>query len=263
MRKSMQNHKPIQLLRLIIATLVIALLFFPTVVQAQTDLRLNIDKIIGYGMGNQIAGTFNIAVIGSEEQISAVNFLIDGESMGEVTQAPYKMTFDTKNYSKGEHQFAAEVTFKDGSTVTVGPSLYIIPTADEQRSGMMRIIVPVLGIILAAVLFINVIPMLTNRRKTGSIAPGAARNYGLAGGAICPKCKRPTPRHMWGLNMVAGKLDRCENCGRWSIMRAAPIDVLRAAEQAELEQEKASAVAPEKSEEEKLRELLDKSKYTE
>ncbi len=262
MRKSVQNHKSIQSLRLIIATLVIALLLAPTVVQAQTDLRLNIDKIIGYGMGNQIAGTFNIAVIGREEQISAVNFLIDGESIGEVTQAPYKMTFDTKNYSKGEHQFSAEVTFKDGSTVTVGPSLYIIPTADEQRSGITNILVPVLAIIVAAVLFINVIPMLTNRRKTGSIAPGAARNYGLAGGAICPKCKRPTPRHVWGLNMVAGKLDRCENCGKWSIMRAAPIDVLRAAEQTELEQEKSAPVA-EKSEEEKLKELLDKSKYTE
>jgi hypothetical protein len=255
--------KSTQLLRLITAIIVLALLFIPTAVLAQSDIKLNIDKIIGYGMGNKIAGTFNIAVIGPADQISSVNFMIDGQSMGQIDQAPFKMTFDTKNYSTGSHEFSAEVTLKDGSTIIVGPSQYIIPTADEQRSSTLNLVLPILGIAVVAILVTTVIPMLTSRGKVGSVEPGTARKYGMAGGAICPKCGRPTPRHTFGLNLFFGKLDRCENCGKWSLLRAVPIEVLRAAEKAELDEVKASAEAiPEKSEEDKLREMLDRSKYT-
>ncbi|MHB1481866.1 MAG: hypothetical protein ACYCXH_06045, partial [Bellilinea sp.] len=58
------------------------------------------------------------------------------------------------------------------------------------------------------------------------------------------------------------KLDRCENCGKWSIMRAYPIDVLRAAEAAEFKVEQGEGLVPEKTEEKKLREMLDDSRYT-
>ncbi len=258
----MQNNKSSRLLRLSIAALLFALLLVPTAVLAQSDFSLNINKIIGYGVGNQIAGTFNISVVGPEDQISSVNFMIDGQSMGEVAQAPFRVRFETSKYSTGPHAFTAAVTLKNGTIVEVGPSNYVIPTAEQQRSGVTKILFPILGIVVVALLISTGVQFLTSRRKGGSAEPGTARNYGMLGGAICPKCHHPTPRHPYGLNMITGKLDRCENCGKWSIMRAAPIDVLRAAEQAERDELKSAAAVPEKSEEEKLREMLDRSKYT-
>ena len=128
---------------------------------------------------------------------------------------------------------------------------------------MQKIIFPLLGVVLLMVVLGTGSQMLAARRRGPSPEAGFQRDYGFAGGSICPKCKRPTPRHMWGINMVVGKLDRCENCGKWSIMRAQPIEVLRAAERAELASEKADAAAvPAQSEEERLRELLDRSRYT-
>ena len=92
---------------------------------------------------------------------------------------------------------------------------------------------------------------------------GAARNYGYAGGSICPRCHRPTPRHVWGLNVGLGKLDYCENCGKWSVMRRMPIEFLRGAEEAEKVSAAPASSQPlyEQTEQEKLREMVDKSKY--
>ncbi|HAD07188.1 MAG TPA: hypothetical protein DCE76_08530, partial [Anaerolineaceae bacterium] len=67
--------------------------------------------------------------------------------------------------------------------------------------------------------------------------------------------------HIWGINLVVGKWDRCENCGKFSLMRRQPLEVLRAAEAAERQSEQANLPASAKSEEEKLKELLDQSKY--
>ena len=61
------------------------------------------------------------------------------------------------------------------------------------------------------------------------------------------------------LNMLTGKFARCPYCGRWSIVRGASAQQLRAAEQAELEAEKGQL--PEASEEEKLNKALDDSKF--
>jgi Zn ribbon nucleic-acid-binding protein len=215
------------------------------------------------GAGSQIRGDFSIRVTGPEEQIASVTFLIDGQPMGEVAQTPFRLRFKTTSYPAGIHELSARVTLKDGQQLSLGPTRFEFVTSEQQGQGMQKILIPLLGIVLAAMLIGFGAQYLTMRGKPGSVEPGTPRNYGIAGGAICPRCKRPTPRHMWGLNLVAGRLHRCENCGRWSIMRAAPIDVLRAAERAELEAEKQAAPVPEKSEEEKLKELLDKSKYVE
>jgi hypothetical protein len=251
-------------LRLLRAVLLLVMILLPISVLAQeSDFRLSVSRDFGYGAGSQIRGDFSIRVNGPEEQIASVVFLIDGQPMGEATQAPFRWKFNTTSYPAGIHELSARVILKDGQQLTLGPTRFEFVTAEQQGQGMQRILIPLLAIVFAAMLIGFGAQYLTMRGKPGTVVPGTPRSYGIAGGAICPKCRRPTPRHMWGLNMVLGKLDRCENCGRWSILRAAPIEVLRAAEQAELEAEKQGAPAPDKSEEEKLRELLDKSKYTE
>lgn len=257
-----KSKRSLNYLRKLLFAFLIAAIMFPAAVLAQTEYRLSVSREFGSSLGSRIRGDFSIQVTGPEEQISVVTFLIDGQPMGEVNQAPFKLRFKTSAYPSGNHGLSAKILMKSGQTLELDPVRFEFMSGEQESVEMQRILIPVFGIVLLVFVFGIGMQFLTTRGKIGTTAPGTQRNYGIAGGAICPKCKRPTPRHAMGLNLGLGKLDRCENCGKWSILRAVPIDVLRAAEQAELELEKAS-VGPEKSEEEKLRDLLDKSKYTE
>jgi ribosomal protein L32 len=63
----------------------------------------------------------------------------------------------------------------------------------------------------------------------------------MLGGTVCPKCGRPFPRHLFGIKLIVGRLDRCDNCGKWVMTNRATPAALRAAEEAE----KADLVADE------------------
>ena len=82
----------------------------------------------------------------------------------------------------------------------------------------------------------------------------------MLGGGICPKCKRPFALHIFGLNLIAGKFDRCPYCGRWSLVRRLPLEELRRAEAVERQAEKSAASLPDDSEEE-YRKQVDDSRY--
>ncbi|MHB8192833.1 MAG: Ig-like domain-containing protein [Bellilinea sp.] len=240
-------------------------LLFASVIPAlaQDGYRVNVNKELGFANGSEIRGDFSISLIGDESNIASVTFLIDGQELAVVSQAPFKTTFKTQSYPNGEHQLNAAVTFMDGTTQTVEAKRFMFLSVEEERGSMTEILVPLLAVVFGLMVFGIGTQFLAGRGKpAGGPEPGTARSYGIAGGSICPRCKRPTPRHVFGFNLVVGKLDRCENCGKWSIMRAYPIDVLRAAEAAEFKVEQGDGLAPEKSEEEKLREMLDDSRYT-
>lgn len=240
-----------------------AMLVIPQPVSAQqTDYRISVNRNFGFSSGSQIRGDFTVSIIGDETTVQSVAYLIDGQAIGEVAAAPFKLRFKTQDYPEGVHEIGAVITLKDGSTVTPQVRRFEFVSAEVESSVVQKIIFPLLGVVLLMVVLGTGSQMLAARRRGPSPEAGFQRNYGLAGGSICPKCMRPTPRHMWGLNMVVGKLDRCENCGKWSIMRAQPIEVLRAAERAEIEAEKADTPKPAQTEEERLRELLDRSRYT-
>lgn len=244
--------------------LALTLLFaFASPALAQDGYSINVNKEFGFSNGSQIRGDFSISLIGDESNIASVTFLIDGQELVVVSQAPFKTTFKTQSYPSGGHQLNAVITFMDGTTQTVEARRFMFLSAEEERGAMSEILVPLLVVVVGLMVFGIGAQFLAGRGKPpGGPEPGTARSYGMAGGSICPRCKRPTPRHVFGLNMVVGKLDRCENCGKWSIMRAYPIDVLRAAEAAEIKAEQTKGLATEKSEEEKLREMLDDSRYT-
>lgn len=240
-------------------------LLFASVIPAlaQDGYRVNVNKEFGFANGSQIRGDFSISLIGGESNIASVTFLIDGQELAVVSQAPFKSTFKTQSYPDGGHQLNAVITFMDGTTRTVDARRFIFLSAEEERGAMSEILVPLLAVVGGLMVFGIGAQFLAGRGKSpGGPEPGTSRSYGMAGGSICPRCKRPTPRHVFGFNLVVGKLDRCENCGKWSIMRAYPIDVLRAAEAAEIKAEQTKGLATEKSEEEKLREMLDDSRYT-
>ncbi len=254
--------------QLIFASLLGLVLIFgfvqPALAQSGSGYMLEFNRDFGFGNGSQVRGKCSIILVGNQENVQSVTFTIDGKPMVEMQAAPFRYQFNTDNYGSGIHDMGAVVVLKDGQTLTLDTLRYQFLSADEESKAMQRIFIPLVGgILLLMAIGMGSQFLIMGRGRSDGIAAGTARNYGFVGGTICRHCGRPTPRHIWGINLLVGKLDRCENCGKWSMMRAMPMDILRAAEQAELAAEK-STLEPlvEKSEEEKLREMLDRSKYS-
>jgi len=257
--------KTLSLVRLLTGLTLTAILILASFgsVSAQDGYSIHLDRDFGFGNGSQIRGTFSISLIGTAENVSAVVFKIDDQELAALSQPPFKFQFNTSNYPSGSHALSAEVTLKGGSTLTTPARTYQFATAEEEGAFMKEIIFPLLGVLLLiTVLGVGSQYLAARGKPAGGPEPGTQRNYGFTGGSICPKCNRPTPIHPLGFNLVVGKLSRCDNCGKWSIMRRVPMELLRAAEIAEVKADQAGAASMEKSEEEKLRDLLDNSRYT-
>jgi len=224
---------------------------------------MGLSRDFGYGNGSQIRGTFSAHIAGPEG-ITRVVYRIDGQVLAEVSALPFSYQFNTSSYPVGVHTLTAEVTTADGKVVTTPSRTYDFVSQAQESEGMKNILFPMLGVLGGIMVIVVLAQTLLFRKKKGvSIPMGAARNYGYAGGSICPHCHRPTPRHVWGLNVGLGKLDYCENCGKWSVMRRMPIELLRGAEEAEKVSAAPASSQPlyEQTEQEKLREMVDKSKY--
>lgn len=223
---------------------------------------MGLSRDFGYGNGSQIRGTFSAHIAGPEG-ITKVVYRIDGQVLAEVSAAPFSFQFNTSSYAVGAHTIIAEVTAADGMVYTTASRTYDFVSQAQESEGMKNILIPLLGVLGGIVLISVLVQTVIFRKKGASVPMGAARNYGYAGGSICPRCHRPTPRHVWGFNVGIGKFDYCENCGKWSVMRRMPIELLRGAEEAEKAHADAASSQPlyEQTEQEKLREMVDKSKY--
>ncbi len=228
-------------------------LFWTVAAFAQSEtLTLSLRRDFGYGLGQDIEGTFTMTASGPSD-LTRVEFYIDDLKIGEATRAPFRLQFVTENYSLGVHSLYAIGYKSDGSQLR---SQAVTANFVPASSGM-KAVIPILAIIFGVILLAALIPIVTGR-KTIQLAPGAPRKYPI-GGAVCPKCERPFGVHFYGLNLFGSKLDRCPYCGRWSLVHLASLETLHAAEQAELEGSQAQI--PETSEDEKLKKELDDSKY--
>ncbi len=244
---------------LVVSSLIIA--FTPAFAQDANQLKLSLSRDFGYSSGTgKIQGTFSMKVSGPEN-LSRVEFLIDGKVIGEATAAPFNLRFDTGQFDLGSHTMSAIGYTSDGSELKSNEITAEFVPASAAMETIAKIIIPLAVVIGGIILLTTLIPLITGRGKTGNMPLGTPRNYGVFGGSICPKCGRPFSRHVWGLNLGVGKLDRCPHCGKWSIVRAQPISVLRAAEQAELENSDTAGQLQEMSEEERLRKELENSRY--
>jgi hypothetical protein len=121
-----------------------------------------------------------------------------------------------------------------------------------------------LGIVILIIFGIRLGPLLFSRGKPRAVVPlGTARNYGLAGGTICPHCHRPFTLSLLDLKLGFGyKLAHCPFCGHWSLSRRRSPAELSAAEAAELAEAKTESAPAGQSEAEKTRALLDETRYT-
>ena len=228
--------------------------------QGEGELILTLSRDFGYSSGGDIQGTFSMKVSGPED-LQRVVFLIDGKPIGEDAEAPFSIQFHTGNYSLGTHTLSAVGYTRDGRELHSNEARRVFVRADEGGKAALRIAGPIVGVTFGIILLSTLLPILMGRRKGSGIPLGAPRSYGMLGGTICPKCKRPFGIHIWGLNMLAGKLDRCPHCGRWSLVRRVSPQELKSAEAAELEMADGGEGMPAISPEEALRKDLDDSRY--
>jgi Big-like domain-containing protein len=234
-----------------------------TVWAQESELTLSVHRNIGYNSGGaQIQGSFRMEATGPDN-LTSVTFKVNETVVGTVTQAPFRIDFNTDDYGYGWHDLSATALTADGRTLQSETRRFEFVSEEESWKAAGRIIRPMLGLLgllVAAGLMMALVPTLTGKRS--NLPLGAPRNYGLLGGGICPNCQRPFALHWWGLNAsLIGKFDRCDHCGKWGFVRRASPEQLRAAEVAELQQAQPDAPLPEPSPAEKLKRQLDDSRF--
>jgi hypothetical protein len=234
---------------------IFACLIIATVAGAQSNqLTLKLSRDWGYGgFKGDIQGLFTMHVAGPTD-LAKVTFYVDSTVIGVMDKAPFNLQFNTDNYPLGVHQLYAVGTSTSGQEYKSN----IVQAEFVPASSAGKTIFPILIIILVAVVVSTAIPLLIGRK--GKNTPmGAERNYGIGGGAICPKCHRPFALSLMTPHLGFSKIAVCPHCRKLSFVRPQPLEKLREAEKAELAG--MQATVPEATEEEKLKKELDESKY--
>jgi hypothetical protein len=239
-----------------ILILIVAVLFaLPVSAQeSEEGLVLNFNRDFGYGgFGGDIQGRFSLKVV-SPQDLVRVEYYLDGERVFEGTEPPFKWQFNTASFPEGRHTFDAIGYRADGSEVHAAQFTRIFLSAENAWSNVGEMMVPVLALALLATLLGVLVPVLLGRKK--QYTPGV---YGVAGGAICPRCTFPYSRNMFSPNLLMGKLERCPHCGKWAIVPRASVQALAAAEERYTAENRGTIQAT--SEEEKLRRSVEDSRY--
>ena len=235
-----------------------------TISQAQQDeYRLNVNRTFGYGNGSDIRGTFTLSIAGPGDILS-VKYLIDDQVIAETTGDALSYTFQTSQYPDGWHNLSAVIEKTDGTEITTSARRFNFVSAEQESSGMAGILIPLLGGIALVMAGVVIFQTIIFRKKPLSTLPlGAPRQYGLRGGTICPRCHRPYPIHWWAINIgLRNRFDRCEFCGKWSVVQPQGRDKLEAAVSAELDQTQNGAQISPKTERDRLKEMIDDSRFT-
>lgn len=234
-------------------------------VQAQQeDYRLNVHRNFGYSSGSQIRGSFNLDIVGPGT-IKSVTYLVDEQVITQVAITPYSLTFQTSTYATGWHDLSAVVETLDGKKITTAPRRFEFVTAEQESSGMFSIVLPLLGGVLVLIALVVGGQMFFQKNKaTYSLPMGAARQYGMTGGGVCPHCHRPFSLNWWAINAgLRTKFDRCVFCGKWSLVRRLSSTELTAAEAAEIQLVQAGPIIASKTEDERMKDMIDNSRFTE
>lgn len=226
-------------LRLIFVTTLSALLALACATSAHAQsggpaFTLSMRRDFGYGGFGEVQGAMSLRVSGPEE-LTRVVFFIDCQEMGEATSPPWQLAFHTDSYAEGTHTLSATGYTDNGLASHSNEIRVRFLSAEQAGSATGALVIPLLGGIGALMLLSFGISSLVARRRPQGTAAGTPRNYGLAGGAICPRCDRPFARHLFAPNMITGKLERCPYCGKWAIVSARSPAELAAAQAAELE----------------------------
>ncbi len=248
MNMSKRSHKFL----LLLITLAAGLLLTPALAQTP-ELHLRLSRDWGYGGPNgDIQGVFSFHITGTED-LTAVEFYIDETLAGRVDAPPWKLRFSTDDYPLGLHKLYAVGYAPDGRTLKSNVIVQNFVPASAAWSFIIKFTIPFLLITLGVPALLYWIDRKRNPDKYSG-------HGGAFGGAVCPKCGCPFPRHWWGLNLGGKKYDRCPHCGKWSMVgRASKTELKQAAFDCGLE--KPPINAPASRPEDDLHKRLDDSRY--
>lgn len=229
--------------------------------QPDANLELRMRRNFGYSAlsTNDIQGTFTLTATGPAN-LDFVIFYVDDLELGRAEQIPFQVRFSTESYPLGEHLLSAVGRTASGETLKSAPISVTFVSAGEGFKAGMQLLIPMLVLILGAV-SLSMLATIAGSKKLQRLPPGAPRTYGFAGGAICPRCRRPFSRHTLSPNLLVGKLERCPFCGKWTVVAAAPPALLRQAELAEIDDSSAEAPPEAASSEGDLQKALEESRY--
>ncbi len=238
-------------------------LFLSAAAPLQDGYTIIVNKTNGFNNGSQIRGSFRAELIGPGEGVRRVSFLVDGQAFADLSAPPYRVNFKTTDFPDGPHSMSASVEMQDGRVLQTPERHYTFVSAQTESDFMRSVLFPILGGVFVLMLVGVGFQFLAGRRSPNRLLPpGSPRHYGIKGGGICPRCHRPFGLHWWSANLIAGVYDRCDFCGRWGFIRPASAAELASAEAAEAAEAQAAEIPREKSEEEKLKDLLDNSRFS-
>jgi hypothetical protein len=226
-----------------------------TAVFAQETLRLSLSRDFGSAFGSQIQGTFSFRVEGPDN-LERVVFLIDDQEIGQDTEPPFRYQFRTENYAIGVHTLSAIGYTSDGQALGSNTLQREFIAGSDSTRRALYIIIPILVISIGGRIISARIANRNNKK------PGTPNVHCALGGTICPNCAKPYAFHLWSFNFVTRRIDRCPHCHKWRVVKKMPPQLLDAAAEATIQQQKAAPSSP-LSDEEKLRKQLDDSRFDE
>lgn len=241
---------------LILAVVLAFVAALPAVAQIQSpELTLNLRRDFGFSAGGRIQGAFTLTAIGPDD-LARVDFLFDRKIVHTAEQAPFAYSFSTGDYPLGVYSMSAIGVTASGArlTSTARSVEFVSPEVGWQVGA--RIGLPILGVVLLISLVATLAPLLLDRRR-GPFRPGV---YGTAGGAVCPRCGLPFPRHLLSMHLLTGKFERCPYCGKWSLVARASAAALAKAE-ARLQDENSRGRLAEPPMADAMRQMIDDSRY--
>lgn len=197
------------------------ILIIASTVWAQEDslLNLSLSRDFGFGLGGTIRGRFSYRVSGPDN-LMRVAFLLDGEIIAEDTTDPFRYQFQTESYPLGTHTLSAIGYTNDGREIQSNVLQRQFVSEGASSQVVWWIIIPILVLTIGG-------RFITSRIANRGQSSNKTTFQGPIGGTLCPKCGRPFSLHLWGLNVLLGKLDRCPHCGKWSLVRRVHPDILR------------------------------------
>jgi hypothetical protein len=130
-------------------------------VQAKPNIDLDFYKNNGYGVGNNISGTWTITAVVSSD-VKYVEFYLDNQLQLNDTSTPFSWQLDTSNYPSGSH------TLKAVGYDSLGEEAFLQVVRNFQETPTSTI-VTIIAIIVIAVVVSSIAFALYRSKKNKAV----------------------------------------------------------------------------------------------
>src|SRR5690606_27042878 len=142
--------------------------------QNEPTFTIRLSRDFGSAIGGRIQGQFSIRVNGPDN-LERVVFYIDDEQIGEDTETPFRLNFNTESFAPGVHTFRAVGFTVDGQELQSNNITPTIMSSEESREAFTSSVLPfIIGVVVLSIAVPVVIALLTKQKN---LAPGTSRQY--------------------------------------------------------------------------------------